>query len=552
MGGGRLVRTAALVMAAALLTPAAVKPDATALGIGYICTAERAVGGGSGPRKLAIEPGVGNSRLKIATANPQAQAWFDYGLQLADAFYHEDAKAAFHRAVELDPGCAMCLWGEAWSHGGTLNFPVDKAQNAEALKLVQKAEALAKDASPRDRALIAAMRLRYTPAGNGFDPDDAFGKAMQAVVQQYPGDAEVEVIAAQGLMMGARRGVRSGIEPAIRLLDGVLKRQPDHVGAIHFYIHATEFAGRAGVALPYAERLAKLAPGASHLVHMPAHTLIHMGRYEDAALLNAEALGVEARYRTALDATGPLGSAAYYSHNLQFGLAGALMAGDAPLALKFADHAQRAYPQSLTPNQREGGLARTYIAMARFAPGRVAEIPEPDKGQPVLRVLRLYARGEAAAARGDIAGVRRELKAIGELPAPEGEARLNANSLSTMAKYVLEGRAAMLAGDYAGAVRAYGLAADYQDRTLTGWDPPLWWYPVRRSLAAALLQSGQPADAAAEAERSLAAWPADGLAQRVLADSRRRLGRTQEAQALLVQAKRNYRGEVGRLPPALI
>jgi tetratricopeptide (TPR) repeat protein len=544
------MRTAALVMAAALLTPAAVKPDPSVLGIGYICTAER-VAGGAGPRKLAMEPGVGNSQLKIA-ANPQAQAWFDYGLQLADGFYHEDAKAAFHRAVELDPDCTMCLWGEAWSRGATLNFPVSAGENAEALKLVVKAEALAKDASPRDRALIAAMKLRYTPARDGFDPDAAFGKAMQAVVRQYPGEAELEVIAAQGLMMNTRRGDRSGIEPAIHLLSAVLARQPDHVGAIHFYIHATEFAGRAEVALPYAERLATLAPAASHLVHMPAHTLIHLGRYEDAALMNAEALGVEARYRTALDAPGPLGSAAYYSHNLQFGVAGALMAGDGPLALKFAEHAQRAYPQSLTPNQREGGLARTYIALARFAPERVKDIPEPTAGQPVLQVLRLYARGEAAAARGDIAGVRRELKAIGELPAADGPARINAQSLSTMAKYVLEGRAAMLGGDYAGAVRAYGLGADYQDRTLTGWDPPLWWYPVRRSLAEALLQAGQPADAAAEAERSLKTWPADGLALRVLAESQRRLGRAAEAKAALGQAQRSYRGDAGRVPAALI
>jgi tetratricopeptide (TPR) repeat protein len=121
-----------------------------------------------------------------------------------------------------------------------------------------------------------------------------------------------------------------------------------------------------------------------------------------------------------------------------------------------------------------------------------------------------------------------------------------------MAKHVLEGRAAMLAGDYAGAVRAYGAAADFQDQKLTGWDPPLWWYPVRRSLAQALLQAGQPADAAAEAERSLTLWPHDGVALKVLAEAQARLGQAEAARTTAAEARRRYRGDLGIVRPALV
>lgn len=540
-----MLRKSLLILAVAAFAPAATAPDPSRQAIGYICGAE-AAGGGSGPRELTIQPGVGNSRLAIATKSPEAQAWFDYGLQLADGFYHEDAKTAFAKAVALDPACAMCLWGEAWARSDNMNVPAPKEETEKAKALLAKAEKL--PAGPRDRAMIAALKLRYEPP-KGETANAAYAKAMDAVAMQHPDEPELAVIAAHGWLIGAWFDGKQGVERAVHLLDGVLERHPDHSGAIHFYIHATEFAGRADVAVPYAERLAALAPSASHLVHMPSHTLFRVGRYEEAALRNAQALGVEARYRKALNAPGPLGGAGYYNHNFSFGLGGAMMAGDGALALRFAEHAPLAYPMSAPTEQRDNAIARTYLAYARFAPDKAMEIAEPPKEKTVVRLMRHYARGEAAAARGDAAAVRAEAKALGELDVTGTPTK----NLQQVAKLVLEGREATLSGDLVRAARAYAAAADAQDSKMRDMmDPPPWWYPVRRSLAATLLAQGRYVHAAAEARRSLKEWPHDGLALRVLAEAEAKLGQADEAKDHLARAKKAYLGDVEKMPLALI
>jgi tetratricopeptide (TPR) repeat protein len=542
-----VLRKSLMVLAMAAVTPAATAVDPSRQAISYICGAEQ-TGGGSGPREVKRQEGVGNSRLAIATSNPDAQAWFDYGLQLADGFYHEDAKTAFAKAVELDPACAVCLWGEAWSRSDNLNIPASKDEQEKAKALLAKADKVAANASERDRALIAALKARYEPP-KGKSADQAYSEAMDAIAVRYPDEPELAVIAAQGWMMPARRNDRSGIERAIQLLDGVLKRQPDHAGAIHFYIHATEFAGRAAVALPYAQKLPQIAPTASHLVHMPAHTLFRVGRYEEAALLNAQALGVEARYRKVQNAAGPLGGALYYFHNFSFGLGGAMMSGDGDLAVRFAEHAPLAFPMTLSADQRDNAIARSYVAFGRYEPAKAMAIPEPAKDKAAQRLFRHYARGEAAAARGDVSLLRAEQKAAAELDAKGSQLE----NMQTMVSHVLEGREAMLTGDLRRAARAYSAAAELQDSRLRDMmDPPPWWYPVRRSLAAVLLAQGQYADAAAEARRSLAGWPHDGLALRVLAEAEGKLGHEAEARERLAEARKAYLGDLTRVPLGLI
>lgn len=543
-----MLRKSVLILAVAALAPAATAPDASRQAIAYICGAE-AAGGGSGPREVKREAGVGNSRLAIATANPEAQAWFDYGLQLADGFYHDDAKAAFARAVAADPQCAVCLWGEAWSRSDNMNVPASKEEADKAQALLARAEKV--PAGERDKALIAALKLRYAPP-KGETANSAYAKAMDAIAIAHPDAPELAVLAAHGWLLGAWFDENAGVERAIQLLDGVLERQPDHAGAIHFYIHATEFAGRAEVALPYAERLAQIAPMASHLVHMPSHTLFRVGRYEEAALRNAEALGVEARYRKAQNAPGALGGASYYNHNFSFGLGGAMMAGDGPLALRFAEHVPLAYPMSVPAQQRDYAIARSYVAYARFAPDRAMAIPEPAKEKTTIRLMRHYARGEAAAARGDAAAVREEARLMGELTVSGGPFDQSKN-IQKVGRLVLEGREATLSGDLARAAKAYAAAADAQDDKMRDlMDPPPWWYPVRRSLAATLLAQGRYVHAAAEARRSLEAWPHDGLALRVLAEAEEKLGRADEARTLRAEAKLSYQGDVMKVPAALI
>ena len=433
------------------LAPLASLADETSSrAVGYICSAEQHPTPPGGARELVMVKGVGTGGFPIATTKPEAQAWFDYGMQLAHAFYHADARLAFQRAQQIDPDCAMCVWGEAWVAGPTINYQVDADATKADLALADKAARLGAGESPKNRALIAALQLRY--ASHDAAADVAFARAVDALSRRYPDDDEIAVLTSDAwLIPWDFEQDREGLARSVEVLEPVLKRHPDNTAAIHFYIHATEEDDVPARALPYAERLGALAPSASHLVHMSSHTFFRVGRYEDAAVANAQAIGVDGAYlRAARDAT-PQGKVAYHGHDLSFGLVSALASGDAPLALRLADHTWFAYPGSVADQRSARNVvARAYVVYGRDDPARALALPEPDKDAPIPAALRHYARGEAFAARGDVASVR----AVAALTAAPDSAfkdfsdddRAVARAVIQIAQLTLEGRAAMLEG----------------------------------------------------------------------------------------------------------
>ena len=535
--------------------PLAASDDSpSARAVGYICGAERDLPAAGGQHRLVMVSGVGTGGFAIATTKPEAQAWFNYGMQLAHAFYHDDAKAAFKKAMEIDPKCAMCAWGEAWSLGPTLNYDIDPAQIKAAGVVAEQASDLASDETPKNQALIAALRLRYAPdvSKTGHAAADlAFAKAIDALSVRYPDDDELAVFTSDAWMSQWRNhDDGQGLHRAVAVLQPVLKRHPDNTGAIHFYIHATEIDGDAALALPYAERLGPLAPNASHLVHMASHTFFRVGRYEDAAIANAQAIGVDAAWLRAAHDASPQGKVMYHGHNLIFGLGGALASGDAPLALRLADHTPFAFPPSIAGEPRTQLIfGHAYAVYGRFDPDKALALSDPGAAEPVAAALRHYARGEAFATRGDAAGVRAEaaLTTVTEAQlapiSPHG--REVARSVVRIAQLTLQGRAAMLAGDPRAAVLAYRAAAAIQDAKLSGnefHDPPPWWYPERRSVAAALLARGQATAAETEARAALRAWPRDPLTLQVLGDAEKGAGDLAGSKRDLAEAKRTWRG----------
>ena len=558
---------AVIAVLSSIVVPGALANDTTELGIGYICSAEHVLRP-SGPAQAVMLSGVGDDLYLADTTNPAAQAWFNEGLNLYHAFDHVEARAAFAQAAALDPSCALCEWGVALGLGPTLNYGVTAAEAAGALAHAKRAATLVKPGDNRAKDLIDALVTRY-----GDDPkrDHLFAKAMDDLARRYPADDEIAVIAAHGLMIPGRGDDLPAVGRAEVLLKGVLARHPADTAAIHYYIHATEFAGHPADALPYARRLASLAPGASHLVHMAAHTFIHVGDYEDVALVNAEALDVDAQVEAKLREPGPLSADMYYLHNYIFGLEGALMAGDARLALKYVGHADVAFPSSFdrglisvpegiaqtqTPaDRRIAAEARDFVALGRYAPDQALALPDSANAPRLLQVLRHYARGEAFAARGDRARVRQEARAIAARAAePTGKPDVGGSDLAAIAAIasdVLEGRAALLSQTPDAAVAAFGRAAQRQEQAFpfaSRFDPPPWWYPVRRSLAYAEFAAGKPADAIREAEASLKAWPNDALALRVLAKAEARLGQTATAGQHWAAARRAWRGDLDQTP----
>lgn len=506
------------------------------LAVAPMCITSGAESEGGAPAAKAPKPppmsaDFGNGRLKI-TANTEAQRWFDYGLQLGWAFNHAEATAAFAEAVRLDPDCGMCAWGYAWSLGPTINFGIGPEDLVKAREAAAKANLLLAKGSERDRELGAALVARYAGKGD----NTAFAKAMDALATRYPTDDALWVWAGDAWMI-AGQPARS-----MPLLETVLARSPDDAGAIHFYIHASEWVGSPGKAERYADRLQGLAPGASHLIHMPSHTYYQIGRYKDAARANFDAMATDAAWAKRTDGPSDLFGLNYYGHNVAFALGGAMMAGDAASALKIG-----AVFRGATPPKgnvwAEVGVARAWFAYGRFGDiDQLLAMPKPNGAVPTA--LWRYARGEAYSRRGDAGAVRREAEAIAA-----GRAAIMADPakdfapLADIAREVLFGRAAMLEGNPRLAARHYYRASVIQEKKLgESRDPPPWWYPVRRSYASALLASGQTDKALKESEKVLDRWPHDPLTLVVASRAEATRGRADRAADRLKQAGREWSG----------
>ncbi len=471
------------------------------------------------PKTPVIMDGYGSGGFPITTSSPKAQAFFDNGMQLAHAFAHKAATEAMEEAVRLDPQCAMCLWGQAWVSGPTINFGKSEDEVAALAELTDKAAELAKThGTDRERELIHALQLRYKNGGGGKDGDLHFAKAMAVLATKYPDDKEVAVITADAWLITKAETTEDwklNAELAMPLLEHVLKLDPNYTPAIHFYIHATENAFVPALAEPYADRLGALAPKASHLVHMPSHTYYWVGRYEDAAKANMRAveIGIDNAKRLGLGPPDGVWGLPYHAHNVTFGLGGALEAGDADIALRLG----RPLVERSKDNTKAGPYAQMiaangYYALARFAdPAEVLALPEPKL--PFLTAAWHYARGEAFARRNDAASIRKEAAAIHgvttELSKDDGS--LQAQTMTYIARNVLLGRAAMLESRPGEAATAFAQAAELEegDDFKSVADPPAWYYPIRRDLAVALAANKDAAGARREAEAALKFRPKD-------------------------------------------
>lgn len=502
------------------------------------------------PRVTRLLPGYGPGGFRIKTDNAQAQAFFDNGMQLAHAFSHDSAIAAFRESVRLDVGCGMCLWGEAYASGPTINYPISKADESRLAGLAERAVSLSAGASAKERALTAAMALRFKDGGGGGPGDLAFAQAMDRIAELHPADDALQVIAADAYMIHAvNSGNEANFPRAIALIERVLARNPDYAPAIHYYIHATEMTGVAGRAEPFANRLGRVAPSASHLVHMPSHTFYRVGRYHDAARANREAvlLGMADARRIELPLPMGVWRVPYHGHNVHFGIGGALISGDADTALFLA--------RPVIATARRGEQVGTMLlAAALFAEGRMGPPTKilaetaPPGSSPYAQAYWRYARGEAAARLGNVAAVRAEANAIA-LPAQptSGEAMLY--RMAVIGRLTLKGRAAMMERRPQLALAYFREAARLQEMPdfARYADPPAFWYPVRADAAAALLALGRPREALAEADQVLAAWPREPMTLATRAAANAALGNRADAGRDRRAAQSGWHGEAGML-----
>ena len=518
----------------------------------------------SAPAFADIEPplwtGLGAVTYKITTANERAQAYFDQGLRLAYAFNHGEAQRAFRMAQKLDPDCAMCFWGEALVLGPNINLPMQEDAKAPAYAAAQKAKALAGKASPREQALIGALTARYGSDPKAARPafDKAYASAMAKVAAQYPDDDEIATFYAEAVMdlspwdywkPGGRKPNPQSV-PIVPTLERVLARNPNHPGAIHLYIHAVEASDRPKRAEPYADRLRGAIPGAGHLVHMPSHIYYRVGRYLDALEDNKTAVKVDEKYLT--DTNAPMGvyRLGYYPHNVHFVMASAQLAGDGPTVIAAAEKLSK-----LIPDEAARGIAMVqpvkaapYFAHAQFsAPETILALPDPGDTIPYVKAIWLYARGVALAARGDFAGATKAAEAIETLERTSDfkllkESNVPVQEVLHIARTVVLARVAQARGNKIAAVARFTRAAELQD-ALPYTEPPYWYYPIRQSLAAALLQAGRYAEAERQFQRALARAPANGWSYYGLAELYKARGNTAAAQKAETDLAKTWIGD---------
>ncbi|MPY71044.1 MAG: hypothetical protein GEU92_13255 [Alphaproteobacteria bacterium] len=484
--------------------------------------------------------GLGSLSYRVTTQSAEAQRYFDQGLRLAYAFNHLEAQRSFRKAQKLDPACAMCFWGEALVLGPNINLPMDPAAAGPSYAAVQKARALGASASPREQALIQALAARYAddPGADRAALDRAYAEAMGEVAARFPDDNVILTLHAEALMDVSPWDYweRDGKTPKpqsveiVPTLERVLARDPDHVGAIHLYIHAVEASDRPGRAEPYADRLRGAVPGAGHLVHMPSHIYYRLGRYADALADNKTAVRVDEAYLARSNLPPGVYRLGYYPHNVHFVLASAQMSGDGPTVIAAAEKLRGLIPDEVarTVALLQPIKAAPYFAHAMFdtADGILA-LPDPGDAVPYVKSMWRYARAVAQVRRGDLAAAADEARAIEALEGAD-YATLNAAGVPAadvvrLAREVIEGRIAQAEGRHDAAISAFERAAEIQDR-LPYMEPPYWYYPVRQSLAAALLQAGRLDESERQFRLSLRRGPNNGWTYFGLAELARARG----------------------------
>jgi tetratricopeptide (TPR) repeat protein len=460
---------------------------------------------------VTLVTGIGDLHHQVSTKNPEAQQFFDQGLRFIYAFNHDEAARSFQHAADLDPKLAMAYWGVAEAVGPNYNDPADPDRYKHAHDAVQQAVDLSGSASASEQAYIHALAKRF-PADPKSDLKKAaeeYRDAMRQAVKEFPDDLDAATLFAEAGMNLHPWGLwhvdgtpEAGTDEIVSTLESVMKRDPNHLGAIHYYIHAVEASPTPERALAGANKLAELAPNAGHIVHMPAHVYIRTGDYEAAVKTNEQAAAVDRAY---IKATGVQGiyPMMYYSHNLHFIAMCAAMNGNYTQSMKNAELlVENVGPHVKEMPSLEGFMTIPVAVQIRFHRwDEILKMPQPDAAMKTAAVFWHFGRGLAQAGTGKISDAEAEYKIVSDAEAatpPDVIFQMPINNkakdIMKISKDVLGAKIALAKKDNSGAIAMLRDAVTIQD-TLKYGEPPDWFFPVRESLGAALLMNGDAAGA---------------------------------------------------------
>lgn len=504
--------------------------------------------------------GLGSDAVPRASSSALAQRYFAQGMVLTWGFNAAEAARSFDAATKADKRCALCFWGLAWSLGPNINADMSTDAAPRVREALAQARALVPRASRRDRGLIDALSARHPATGDQAAIDeDTYVVRMRTLALQYPDDANIAVLAAEAMMnlhpydWWDRDGKPRPWTDEIRLpLARALELAPLHPGANHYWIHLMEASPRPADGLASADRLVSLIPGSGHLLHMPAHIYMRLGRYRDAVHANERSIAADARYIAQVDAQRAY-RVGYVAHNQHFLWAAAAMEGRSAVALAAA---RAAFPLACGPGRIDRGtgiLQHYYVlplyTLVRF--GRWREILEetlpPDVDEPYALAVWHYARGTAFAKTGKIVDARSELAAVERLGTDPrlASARIKninpADALVRIARLTLAADIALAEGRTGTAVTALSEATAIEDG-LTYDEPHLWLAPTRHALGAAFLAAGRAAEAERVYREDLAHYPDNGWSLAGLAEAKLRQGDPGAAAATEKRQREAWRG----------
>ncbi len=476
-------------------------------------------------RPAELMPGLAHHHHPIATSSPEAQRFFDQGLTLVYGFNHDEAVRFFRRAAELDPKSPMPLWGVALAVGPNYNQDVDPPREKTAYEAIQKALSLAANAPENERAYVEALAQRYSgdPKADLKKLAVDYKNAMGDLAKRYPDDLDAATLYAESMMdLHPWRLWTTDGKPAedteeiISVLEAVLRRDPDHVGANHYYIHALEASPYPERALPSARKLETLVPAAGHLVHMPSHIYMRTGNYDAAARSNEAAVKADQYFMEATKTQDSQYGLMYYSHNLHFLSVALMMEGRYMDAKKAADD----LVDNVEPFVRDMPMLELFMPMPTFVLQRfhrwdeLMKYPEPSRKLTVTNALWHAAQGQMRAAMGEVKRAELERATVAS-----AAARVPADvpfwfnngprAILNLAAAVLDARIASAKDDRKASIELWRKAVTLQD-AFNYDEPPDWFYPVRESLGAALFLDGQYAAAEQVFRDDLARNPRNG------------------------------------------
>jgi tetratricopeptide (TPR) repeat protein len=455
-------------------------------------------------------PGFGGYERRLTTASAETQRWFNQGIQLLYGFNHDEAIRSFQEAAAHDPEAPMPYWGIAYANGININDPqMNERRSTDAYRAAQQALERAGNASPAERALINAVAQRYAwPIPDDRTAlDKAYADAMQAAFVDFPDDPDIATLYAESLMnlqpwdYWTNEGEPKGrTREFVAALEAVLDAHPNHPGANHFYIHAVEASSNPDIAVPAAERLTSIVPGSGHLVHMPSHIFIRVGRYADAAQSNIDAIEADQSYFQLAPPAQFYNL--YYAHNIHFLAYAAMMSGQYERAINAARQLEAEIPEEalreLAPIA-EGVMPTTFHVLIRFGKWeQILEEPDYPEWRYVSRAVRRYARVIALSALGRTGEAREAMAefeaAAAECPDDWWVFNNKVDTILPIARNMAWGELLFREGDYNAAFDHLRTAVEMEE-ALVYDEPPAWMLPIRHALGALLMSAGRHAEA---------------------------------------------------------